>query len=241
MQLRGGRRAVGPVGRPAHAPGPPCRSPGRTGPRRIRALHDHPARNRPGVPDGPGERRTGLPLLVAIFIAAGVAAAAAWTTAQAPPTPARSARHRGWTLVALAGFVLVGMYLGNGFLDALDDFPTFVEERAATSEYDEHPTTYWIVAFLDLAVVIPVTMAAALALLRGRPWADRPFYAVIGWYALVPLSVTAMAVTMVARDDPAADEARAVVFAIASVVFLALAALVFAPLPRQKGDHQQPI
>lgn len=180
----------------------------------------------------PGNGERAFPLFVAVFVLAGVAALGAWAAADAPTAAPRTARRRGLTLLALAGFVGGGMYLANGFAGAVADFPAYVGERAAVSEYDEHPTAYWVVAFLDLAVVVPLTVAAGLGLLRGRRWADRAFYGVIGWYALVPLSVTAMAVAMVARDDPAADGGKAVVLGAASAVFLALAGRAFAPLVR---------
>ena len=187
----------------------------------------------------PGNGERAFPLFIAVFVLAGIAAAQAWTTAVVPSCVGRRARRRATVLIALAAFVIGGMYLANGFLAATSDFPSFVAERAGTSEYDEHPTAYWIVAFLDLAVVVPLTLAAAVGLLRGRPWASRAYYGVIGWYALVPLSVAAMAVTMVARDDPAADTGKAVVFCIAAAVFLGLAARAFTPCftrPTRRSD-----
>lgn len=172
--------------------------------------------------DGNGER--GFPLFVALFVVAGLAFFQAWSLAAAPPVSDRSRRRRGALLLALAAFVLLGMYLANGFLQALVDFPSYVAERAATSEYDEHPTAFWLVAFLDLAVVVPLTAATGLALLRGRAWAGRAFFGVMGWFALVPGSVAAMAVTMVLRDDPAASTGRAVAFTLVALVLLVLAA-----------------
>lgn len=121
------------------------------------------------------------------------------------------------------------------FVGAMADFAAFIADRAATSEYEEHPTAYWIVAFLDLAVVVPLTVATGVALLRRRPWAQRAFYGVIAWFALVPGSVAAMALTMVVRDDPAADPGKAVVFAVAAVVGLALGAFVFMAPAMHRG------
>jgi hypothetical protein len=178
--------------------------------------------------DGNGERA--FLLFLGTFVLSGAVLLGSWTAARAPVWPDRLWRRRAWLLLALAVFVVGGLYLANGFLHAMWDFPDFIADRAATSEYDEHPTAYWLVAFLDLGVVVPLTVATAVGLLRRRDWAARAFYAVLGWYAAVPGSVAAMSLTMLGRDDPAASAGRAVVFTVAAVVFVVLAARVFVPL-----------
>jgi hypothetical protein len=178
--------------------------------------------------DGNGERA--FLLFLGTFVLSGAVLLGSWTAARAPVWPERLWRRRAWLLLALAVFVVGGLYLANGFLHAMWDFPDFIADRAATSEYDEHPTAYWLVAFLDLGVVVPLTVATAVGLLRRRDWAARAFYAVLGWYAAVPGSVAAMSLTMLGRDDPAASAGRAVVFTVAAAVFLLLAARVFVPL-----------
>jgi hypothetical protein len=178
--------------------------------------------------DGNGERA--FLLFLGTFVLSGAVLLGSWSAARAPVWPDRLWRRRAWLLLALAAFVVGGLYLGNGFLHAMWDFPDFIADRAATSEYDEHPTAYWLVAFLDLGIVVPLTVATAVGLLRRRDWAARACYAVLGWYAAVPGSVAAMSLTMLSRDDPAASAARAVVFTVAAVVFLVLAARVFVPL-----------
>ena len=180
--------------------------------------------------DGNGERA--FLLFLGTFVLSGALLLGSWSVARAPVWPDRLWRRRAWLLLALAVFVLGGLYLGNGFLHAVWDFPAFIAERAATSEYDEHPTAYWLVAFLDLGVVVPLTVATAVGLLRRRDWAARAFYAVLGWYAAVPGSVAAMALVMLGRDDPAASPGRAVLFTVAAVLFLVLAGRVFVPLLR---------
>ena len=184
--------------------------------------------------DGNGERF--FLLFVALFVLSGAVLLQAWSLAMAPLTSDRTDRRRGALLLVLAAFVVGGLYLGNGFLSAMDDFPAFVDGRAATSEFDEHPTAYWLIATLDLAVVVPITVATAVGLLRRRQWARRAYYGVIGWFALVPGSVAAMAIVMVVRDDPAADPARAVMFTIAAAVFLALAGRSFWTVFRSSGQ-----
>jgi hypothetical protein len=178
--------------------------------------------------DGNGERF--FPWFVAQFVLSGTIVCQAWALAEPPPATGRQRRRRGTTLLAVAAFVVVGMYLTNGFLDAITDFPAYVERRAATSEYDEHPTAYWIVALLDLAVVVPVTAAVGLGLRSGRPWADRAFYGVVGWFALVPGSVAAMSIVMLIRDDPAADAGKAMFLGVVAIGLGVLGSRVFVPL-----------
>lgn len=189
--------------------------------------------------DGNAERA--FLLFVALFVNATAILFVAWREAVAPPVSDRSSKRRGITLLVLAAFVVLGIYLANGFLSAMADFPKYVAERASVSEYDEHPTAYWIVAFLDLAVVVPTTVATAVGLLRGSVWARKAFYGVIGWFALVPGSVAAMAVVMVFRDDPAASASKAVGFVAVALVCMAAAATVFLPLLRDRGrEESQP-
>ena len=178
--------------------------------------------------DGNGEQW--FLLFVALFVLAGVVLFQAWSLASVSDWSPRRARLRAATLFALAAFVIGGMYLSNGFVGAMRDFPAFVADRAASSELDEHPTAYWLVALLDLAVVTPLTVATAIGVLRGSAWARAAYYGVIGWFALVPGSVASMALVMVVREDPAADAGRAVVFVIAAGAFLALAARTFRSL-----------
>jgi hypothetical protein len=183
--------------------------------------------------DGNGERF--FLLFVALFVLSGVVMAQAWRLAVAPVFTDAVGRRRGALLLVLAAFVVVGMYLSNGFVSAMADFPEFVADRAAESEYEEHPTAYWLVALLDLAVVVPLTVATGLGLRHGAAWAGKAFYAVIGWYALVPGSVAAMAVVMVLRDDPAAHAGRAAVFVTAAALFLFLGARTFRALTPRRG------
>jgi len=180
--------------------------------------------------DGNGERA--FLVFVALFVLSASVLVQAWRLAEAPPWADRAFRRRGVLLFILAAFIVFGMYIASGFFSAMSDFPNYVDVRAATSEYDEHPTAFWIVAFLDLAVVVPLTVATAIGLLRRRDWAQRAFYGVVGWYALVPGSVAAMALTMLARHDPAANAPRAIIITVAAALFFAVSVRMFLPLFR---------
>ena len=179
-------------------------------------------------------------LFAGLFVAGATVLVEAWSATSEPPADAAVDRRRSAALLATAAFVVGGMYLANDFLSAMGDFPRFVAERAAVSEYDDHPSAFWIVAFLDLAVVVPVTTAVGWALWHHRPWARRAFYGVVGWYALVPGSVAAMALTMVVRDDVAADGTKAAFFTVTAAAMAAVALRSYRPLFRSDGVGGSP-
>jgi hypothetical protein len=188
----------------------------------------------------PGNSERFFVLYLALFIVGGGVALGAWHALRwilPPDRPRRRERALAVALLAIAAFVVFGMYLGNGFVQAMSDFGRFVADPARTDSL-QHPSAYWIVAFLDLGVVVPATVAVALALLRGSDRGRWGTYVVVGWFALVPPSVASMAVAMVVNDDPAASPARTVVFCVAAVVFAILAWALFRPLVRKSARER---
>jgi hypothetical protein len=170
---------------------------------------------------GPEYDRLGPAPLFHLLITslAGSLALASWSQARPRPVPLDPARNRARALVlsGLAAFVLlryVGLLVG-----------AFREEPLA-EEYRESVTFFWSIVLLDLGVVVPTALAAALALWHGRDVGRQAFVAVVGWFALVPPSVAAMAVVMFVRDDPNASAATVVLLGVASVVFAGYAAAV---------------
>ena len=161
---------------------------------------------------------------VALFAFSGGLALAAWSSAQRAPVPSISVRHGrrlSLALLGLAAFVLL-RYVPT-FMGALTGEPIAAEFRDAR-------TFFWSIVLLDLGVVVPVTAAAAVALLRGTGAGRRAVYGVVGWFALVPTSVSAMAAVMLVRDDPHASVPTLVLLTVATVVFLAFAGSVFGRL-----------
>ena len=77
-----------------------------------------------------------------------------------------------------------------------------------------------------------MTVAAAVALLRGTPAGHRALYGVVGWFALVPPSVTAMAAVMLVRDDPHASVPTLLLLAAATLAFWTVAGSVLGRLVR---------
>lgn len=175
---------------------------------------------------GPGYVRYPPYLLfhLALFVLAGAVAGRAWASlapAELPPIGNRVRRARANVLFVLAGFVV------TRYLPALAGS---LADQPLTGEFREAPASFWTILLMDLGIVVPTTVAVALALRRGSAVAVKAMYAVVGWFALVPPSVAAMALVMVAADDPYASPASLVLFSVAAVAFLAFADKVFRPV-----------
>ena len=158
----------------------------------------------------------------------------AWQRASGLPVPDLTQSHRrrrALLLFALAGFVL------------LRYVPAFVGASGGTpiaEEFRDARTFFWSIVLLDLGVVVPATAAAAVALVHGTRAGERAAYAVLGWFALVPPSVAAMAIVMMVRDDPHASPSTTVLLSVASVVFTAVALAAFRPLLRPAPRAEVP-
>lgn len=165
-----------------------------------------------------------LPLHLGLFVLSGVVALGAWSTADPvnlPMMTTRRGRRYANVMLVLAAFI-ASRYL-----------PAIVGSWNRTSiapEFAREPGMFWSILTLDLGVVVPATIYASVALRRGRPAAAKAVYAVLGWFALVPPSVTAMALVMVLNHDPNGSVGQVVVFAVATSVFWIFAYRVFRPL-----------
>jgi hypothetical protein len=175
---------------------------------------------------GPEYSRYSLAALahLGIFALAGGSMLWSWSLARGLPLPPMSAARRvrdGALLFALAAFVLL-RYVGA--------FAGAVHGSAIEGEFAEERSFFWSIVLLDLGVVVPCTIGAALLVMVGAASAQRACYAVIGWFALVPPSVAAMAAVMWVRDDPHASMPTLVMLAAAAAVFGAVALRTFQPL-----------
>jgi hypothetical protein len=173
-----------------------------------------------------------LPLHLALFTLGGGIAVAAWWAIDRDHLPRmtrRSERRYGVLLLVLAAFI-VSRYL-PALVAGLRGDPLPAEFRADVS-------MYWSIFLLDLGVVVPATIAAAVALIRGTDWGRKALYVVFGWFALVPASVAAMAVVMVAKDDPNASAGQAIVLTVVALLFAALAVRLYRPMIFGRELHE---
>jgi hypothetical protein len=179
----------------------------------------------PDYPNRPGNNEDFAVAHIAVFVLAVAVIVAAWRgidRSRLRPATVVSDHRRSWILFGLAAFIALGRQL-----------PAIVQiarDPTANLAYQDNPTAFWLVAFLDLAIVTPAAIAAGIGLRRGAAWARTAAYTVMGWFALVPLSVAAMNLAMRMNDDPLATTADAVVVSIAAVVFTAAAAALYRPL-----------
>ncbi|HET7724461.1 MAG TPA: hypothetical protein VFK68_07465, partial [Propionibacteriaceae bacterium] len=173
-----------------------------------------------------GNNQRAVPFHLALFVLAVAVLLGAWQAqgTHAPGT-ARSDRVLRWVLVGVAVFIGFGRWLPS-LADAMRDHPT-------SGSYLDNPTAFWLVAFLDLGVVVPAAIASAVGLWRGSPWARTAAWAVVGWFSLVPASVAAMAITMQARHDPLATTGNTVVMTAVGLVLTLAAAVLYVVVLRR--------
>ena len=100
-----------------------------------------------------------------------------------------------------------------------------------------------MIGILDVGLVVPAAVAVGIGLRRGAPWAREAAYVVIGWFALVPAAVAAMAITMQVNGDPNATSGATVLFSVAAIVLTVGAVILYrllfqtAPPPAQPDNE----
>lgn len=180
----------------------------------------------------PGNVERFFPLLLAIFLLATAVVLRSWGLAQPERLPLPSRRLEqgsGIFLIIVAAYVVIGIHLPN-FIDAIRDHPTGTAYLAA-------PTTFWVIKFYDLGIVVPSALTVGIGLVRRKAWARKPAYAILGGYVLLGWSVAGMAWVMLLNSDPDASLTQAL-----GITGLAGAGAVFAyflyrPLFRKAIDQ----
>jgi len=169
-----------------------------------------------------------LPLHLGLFILSVGVAVAAWSRVDASALPTmtdRVARRRANVMLLLAAFIV------SRYLPALAGSWS---QHAIAPEFAREPGMFWTILVLDLGLIVPAAVSVALALRRDAPQAAESLYALVGWFALVPPSVAAMATVMVVNDDPNKSMASVLLFVAGAIAFGAYAFAVVRPLLR--GD-----
>jgi hypothetical protein len=168
-----------------------------------------------------------LALHMGLFIVSGAIVLVAWALAtpeSLPPMARRTDRRYAVVLFALGAFVasryVPGLVEGAGG----EPIPPDALER---------PTMFWSIFLMDLAIVLPITIASGVALFRDVRWARKALFGIVGWFALVPPSVAAMSIVMLVNDDPNASTTDTIVLSVVTLVFATIAVPLYARLFRQ--------
>lgn len=184
----------------------------------------------------PGNNERFFVFHIALFITGIATTVTAWRSVDRPqlrPATRQSDRRRSLVLLGVVAFIFGGRWLA-GIVELLEGAPTSVD-------YRENPTAYLLVGVLDLGIVVPAALATAIALRRHAPWARTASHAVIGWFALVPAAVAAMAIVMTVNDDPNASTGVTSLFIVAATVFSLGAAWLYRPMFDQAPPASAPI
>jgi hypothetical protein len=180
----------------------------------------------------PGNVERFFPLLLAVVVL-GEAAVVFGLRAlpRQLPVARRIERAAGIALLAVAAFLVLGLHLPT-MLTAWSD-------PSALTQYASSPTPFWLVKLMDLGVVVPAAVTTGVGLLRAAPWARRAAYALLTGYDCLAVSVTAMAVLMLVKDDPDASAGLAVGFGLVTAVLVALTVALYRPLDAPDRDLQR--
>ncbi|HST82221.1 MAG TPA: hypothetical protein VLL08_10845 [Kineosporiaceae bacterium] len=183
----------------------------------------------------PGNVERFFPLLLTIFLVATAITLRCWHLAQPEKLPSTSSRLEhgsGILLIVIAVFVVLGIHLPN-LVDALRDHP----KGAA---YLATPTTFWVVKFYDLGIVVPAALTVGSGLLRRRPWARKPAYAILGGYVLLGWSVAGMGWSMLLSNDPDASLPLAIGLTALAGAGAVFAYFLYRPLFRLPAQADEP-
>jgi len=155
-----------------------------------------------------------IPLHLAIFILGVVISVAGW--ALQPNAAFRGSLNPRYALLpAGLGLFVLARYIPL-FAGAFSSEPL-------AEEYVADPAMYWTIVLLDVGLVIPACVAVALAVLYRSGPAAKALYALLGWFVLVPISVAAMAIVMLANDDPNESVPTVALLSVAATLFTAFA------------------
>ena len=172
----------------------------------------------------PGNVERFFPLLLAVFVLGEALVVLGWREAAADlPAPSRRLeRATGWVLLLIAVFLVVGLHLPT--------MRTAWADPMSMAEYASAPTPFWLVKLMDLGIVVPAALVTGVGLLRSSVRARRLMYPFLTAYALLSTSVTAMALVMLANDDPDASMGLAIGFTLATAALLTLLGAWYRPL-----------
>lgn len=164
-------------------------------------------------------------LHLVLFVLSAATLWMAWTQLSWLMPLARSAARIWATVLAFLAIFLMLRYVGP--LAAMIQGGGAMAPRFATDA-----TMYWTIFFLDLGILAPFTIAAAVALLQGARWGAKALHGIVGWFAFVAPSIAAMSIVMLWNNDPFASVGSTLVLVASAIVFGWLAFLLNRPMLR---------
>ena len=178
----------------------------------------------PDYADLPGNNERLFPLCLLLFAAGWIVGLAAWQAIDVERVPMSRRRER------LIGRIILPVLAFLAFFRYVPALVDWMSARPEDKGYLAGPSFAWVIAMLDLGIFLPATVAVCVGLVRGRLWARKALFLVVGWFGLVGVAVAAMAITMYVNDDPNASGGNAVFMTALGIVFAALAFWVLRPL-----------
>lgn len=182
----------------------------------------------------PGNNERAFPLYAVLILLGWVTATRGWSAFDATRLPPLAGGLRR---------LLAGLLMTIGVMFALLWTASIVDVLHGSeppTEYTEQPVLFWLIRLLDLAFIIPLSLATGVGLLRGAPWATKPAIALIGFQTLLLASVAGMSVAMTARDDPAANPVLLVVMVGSTLALAALYLRVLRVVSGRGGGGAMP-
>lgn len=162
-----------------------------------------------------------------MFILSGIILVYSWTHIQIEDIPSIPPRRK---QIYSAVLLLLVLFVSFSYLFAV---PRILTGGTIPAEYIDDPSVYWSVFLLDLGIVVPITVAVSVGLLRGAAWARKATYGLAGWYALVTTAVLALFVSLLVHDDPNITVGIVIGVFIATLLIIAFTIWLYRPLFRQ--------
>ena len=166
-----------------------------------------------------GNNEYAFPLYAGLVLVGWILAARAWHEVSAAHLPPLSNGLR----LSIAGALFLSSALFaaawfGGIVSLLRGTPP--------AGYADDPTLFWLIRFMDLALVIPAAVVSGFAVLRQSTWSTPAAIALVGFEALLVAAVAGMAAMMVLRHDPGASRSLSVATTALTLVLLAIYAAV---------------
>ena len=164
-----------------------------------------------------------IPFHLAMFILSGILLVLSWNRVRVEDLPTISPHRK---RIYSAALLLLALFASFGYLFAV---PRMLAGGTIPAEYVDDPSVYWTVFLLDLGVVVPITVAVSVSLLRGAVWARKALFGLVGWYALVTIAVLALFISMLIHGDPTVTVGTVIVLFIATVLIILFTVWVYRP------------